>query len=136
MNYGCQRQSSPTLADIDLFYTFQDEATLKLTKTAQNFLKNLGSVYIDELKWRDSWSFIVTKRGQNYSENHHHRADTAKWGEPVTARALVCLVPAMQSQCIWDDSEESKRRRTFCDKFEGYGSVCSCKYLFITSTLN
>lgn len=96
-------------------------------------LKSLGSVYADELKWRDSWSFIVTKRGQKYSEKHHHAADISNWGEPVTARATVPLVPAKQSQCAWDDSEESKRRRMFCDKFEGYGSVCSCKYLFVTS---
>ena len=107
-----------------------------MTKKARNLLKSLGSVYVDELKPWDSWSFIVAKSVQKYSEKHNHRADTAKWGEPVTAHASVCLVPAKQSQCIWDDSEELNRRRTFCDKFEGYGSVCKCKYLFITSTLD
>ncbi|XP_046860055.1 protein O-linked-mannose beta-1,2-N-acetylglucosaminyltransferase 1-like [Xenia sp. Carnegie-2017] len=109
-----------------LCFAIKDEATFNLKKTARNLLKSLGSVYADELKWRDSWSFIVTKRGQKYSEKHHHAADISNWGEPVTARATVPLVPAKQSQCAWDDSEESKRRRMFCDKFEGYGSVCSC----------
>ncbi|XP_046860062.1 protein O-linked-mannose beta-1,2-N-acetylglucosaminyltransferase 1-like [Xenia sp. Carnegie-2017] len=63
---------------------------------------------------------------REYSEKHHHAADISNWAEPVTARTTVPLVPAKQSQCAWDDSEESKRRRMFCDKFEGYGSLCSC----------
>ncbi|XP_046860054.1 protein O-linked-mannose beta-1,2-N-acetylglucosaminyltransferase 1-like [Xenia sp. Carnegie-2017] len=109
-----------------LCFAVKDEIALNLEETARDLLKSLGSAYVDELKYRDSWSFIVTKRGQKYSEKHHHAADTSNWAEPVTARATVNLVPAKQSQCAWDDSEESKQRRMFCDKFEGYGSLCSC----------
>jgi beta-1,2-N-acetylglucosaminyltransferase len=94
----------------------------------QNLIRSLGSVHIDSLKWRDSWAFIVTKRGKKYAEEYHHASDVAHWGDPVTARATVDLAPAEQSQCHWDESEVSKRRRTFCDRFEGYGSVCSCKF--------
>ena len=32
-----------------------------------------------------------------------------------------------ESQCDWPDTEENHRRRIFCNKLEGYGSVCSCK---------
>ena len=110
-----------------IFFLVKDEASFNLKKPAQNLLRSLGSVYIDSLKWRDSWAFIVTKRGKKYSEKNHHAGDVAHWGDPVTAQATVELVAAEQSQCHWDESEVSKRRRAFCDRFEGYGSVCSCK---------
>ncbi|XP_028393011.1 protein O-linked-mannose beta-1,2-N-acetylglucosaminyltransferase 1-like [Dendronephthya gigantea] len=109
-----------------LCFAVKDEASYNLKKPARNIIRSLGSVNIDGLKWRDSWAFIVTKRGKKYAENYHHANDVAHWGNPVTARATVDLVPVEQSQCKWDESEVSKRRRKFCERFEGYGSVCSC----------
>ena len=32
-----------------------------------------------------------------------------------------------ESECDWPDSDINKRRKHFCSKFEGYGSVCSCR---------
>ena len=32
-----------------------------------------------------------------------------------------------ESECEWPETEVNRRRRTFCGKIEGYGSVCSCK---------
>ena len=96
---------------------------------ARNLLRSLGSVYIDNLKWRDSWAFIVVKRGKKYAEAHNHQDDVSKWGEPVFARATIELASAVESSCTsWDTSDMSIRRKAFCDRFEGYGSVCSCKY--------
>ena len=76
----------------------------------------------------------MTKRGKKYAEKHHHASDVAHWGDPVTARAIVELASAEQSRCQWDESKESKRRETFCDRFEGYGSVCSCKLKISSSS--
>ena len=51
--------------------------------------------------------------------------DFKSWGEPVE---LECRVPLAASEeeyaarCRW----ASERRREFCDRIEGYGSVCSC----------
>lgn len=36
------------------------------------------------------------------------------------------LVPP-DAECHWPDTELNRRRRRFCSKVEGYGSVCSCK---------
>ena len=36
------------------------------------------------------------------------------------------LVP-LDAECHWPDTELNRRRRRFCSKVEGYGSVCSCK---------
>lgn len=30
------------------------------------------------------------------------------------------------SNCQWPDTEETQRRLQFCNRIEGYGSVCSC----------
>ncbi|CAO2588589.1 Protein O-linked-mannose beta-1,2-N-acetylglucosaminyltransferase 1 [Lemmus lemmus] len=32
-----------------------------------------------------------------------------------------------EAECHWSDTELNRRRRRFCSKVEGYGSVCSCK---------
>jgi hypothetical protein len=31
-----------------------------------------------------------------------------------------------ESECQWPDTEENQRRREFCSRVEGYGSVCDC----------
>ena len=35
--------------------------------------------------------------------------------------------PTSEAECHWADTELNRRRRRFCSKVEGYGSVCSCK---------
>lgn len=36
-------------------------------------------------------------------------------------------IPPSEAECHWADTELNRRRRRFCSKVEGYGSVCSCK---------
>lgn len=36
-------------------------------------------------------------------------------------------IPSSEAECHWADTEMNRRRRRFCSKVEGYGSVCSCK---------
>ena len=70
---------------------------------------------------------IVTKRGKIYVEGHSHIDDISKWPEPVGVQAMVELRED-DVGCDWGNSEESRRRKAFCKKYEGYGSVCHCKY--------
>lgn len=32
-----------------------------------------------------------------------------------------------EAECHWADTELNRRRKLFCSKVEGYGSICSCK---------
>lgn len=32
-----------------------------------------------------------------------------------------------EDECSWPNNEEGKRRKAFCSRVEGYGSVCSCE---------
>lgn len=47
------------------------------------------------------------------------------WGFPVS---LYASVPVNQSRtdCDWPKTSENVRRRKFCSKYEGYGSLCRC----------
>lgn len=37
------------------------------------------------------------------------------------------LVHPAEAECHWADTELNRRRKIFCSKVEGYGSICSCK---------
>ncbi|PKU41496.1 protein o-linked-mannose beta- -n-acetylglucosaminyltransferase 1 [Limosa lapponica baueri] len=44
-----------------------------------------------------------------------------------TIKFQVWLLRKMNAECHWPDTELNRRRKRFCSKVEGYGSVCSCK---------
>ncbi|XP_051929367.1 protein O-linked-mannose beta-1,2-N-acetylglucosaminyltransferase 1 isoform X2 [Hippocampus zosterae] len=37
------------------------------------------------------------------------------------------VVKKGEAECHWADTEWNRRRKVFCSKVEGYGSICSCK---------
>ena len=87
----------------------------------------LGGKFIDNLGWRDCWALISAKRNKWYAESLQKNTDLHKWASPVVIQATVHLSPE-EAKCNWGDDGVAKRRQEFCDKFEGYGSVCNCKY--------
>ena len=109
------------------FSGFQDEGTYQLKKTARNLMNTLGSENFKNLNFRDMWAFVVHKRGSISAEGHRKAPNFDTWGEPLTIQALVTLQSQDSASCSWEESDVTKRRREFCEKFEGYGSVCSCK---------
>ena len=90
-------------------------------------MKILGSQSFESIKWRDMWGFVVQKRGKVYAEGHHKSPNLDTWGEALTLSATFTLQPKDESQCNWKDTELNGRRKEFCNKYEGYGSVCSCE---------
>ncbi|CAI9736532.1 protein O-linked-mannose beta-1,2-N-acetylglucosaminyltransferase 1-like [Octopus vulgaris] len=122
-----------------IIFTIKDEGSFQLKQTARNALKQLGSEKADFLNWRDMWAFITIKKSEKVAEAYSKSLDLSSWGEKVTLTAAIPLVPAELSECQWPDDEINNRRRTFCSKVEGYGSVCQCKdpapIVFSPSTL-
>lgn len=90
-------------------------------------MKTLGSDNFSRLGWRDAWAFIVQKRGKVYGEGFKKSKSFTSWADPVTIEVLVPLQSVEMSECAWEDNKISRRRKEFCSKYEGYGSVCSCK---------
>lgn len=112
-------------------FTIQDEATHSLSKGARMFIKSLGSSYINQIKWRGMWAFVAQRldnRNIVYGESFQDSPEYKQWGKPVTLRTSMKLLAENVVNCNWNDSDVSRRRKEFCDKYEGYGHVCNCKY--------
>uniref|UniRef100_A0A8C2X284 Protein O-linked-mannose beta-1,2-N-acetylglucosaminyltransferase n=1 Tax=Cyclopterus lumpus TaxID=8103 RepID=A0A8C2X284_CYCLU len=110
-----------------LIFTIKDEGTFHLKDAAKNLLKSLGSQVSLTLSWRDMWTLVVKKGGGTFSQCLQSKAAHACW--PLTAmsnKLNVVLRPA-EAECHWAATELNKRRKLFCSKVEGYGSICSCK---------
>ena len=76
------------------------------------------------------WAFVVQRlKSHNivYGESIQQPPGHEKWPAPIHLRTTVKLMPETYVKCNWDDSPVSKRRREFCNKFEGYNHVCRCK---------
>uniref|UniRef100_A0A8C2WZ74 Protein O-linked-mannose beta-1,2-N-acetylglucosaminyltransferase n=1 Tax=Cyclopterus lumpus TaxID=8103 RepID=A0A8C2WZ74_CYCLU len=108
-----------------LIFTIKDEGTFHLKDAAKNLLKSLGSQVSLTLSWRDMWTLVVKKGGQVYGERHSKSPALSTWGDPVLLKTEVQLTAS--EECHWAATELNKRRKLFCSKVEGYGSICSCK---------
>ncbi|KAM9848535.1 protein O-linked-mannose beta-1,2-N-acetylglucosaminyltransferase 1 [Aulostomus maculatus] len=110
-----------------LIFTIKDEGTFHLKDAAKNLLKSLGSQVSLNLSWRDMWTLVVKKGGQVYGEKHAKSPALSTWGDPVLLKTEVQLTASEEAECHWADTDLNRRRKLFCSKVEGYGSICSCK---------
>ncbi|XP_057640867.1 protein O-linked-mannose beta-1,2-N-acetylglucosaminyltransferase 1 isoform X2 [Chionomys nivalis] len=110
-----------------LICTVKDEGSFHLKDTAKALLRSLGSQAGPALGWRDTWAFVGRKGGPVLGEKHSKSPALSSWGDPVLLKTDVPLSSAEEAECHWPDTELNRRRRRFCSKVEGYGSVCSCK---------
>lgn len=110
-----------------LIFTIKDEGTFHLKDAAKNLLKGLGSQVAVTLGWRDMWTLVVKKGGKVYGEKHSKSPALSTWGDPVLLKTEVQLTASEEAECHWADTELNRRRKLFCSKVEGYGSICSCK---------
>lgn len=114
----------------------QDEATSNLMKSARSFLKSLGSTYINQLQWRDTWAFVAQSVNSEhfvYAEGFQHSLNDQEWASPVSIHTTIPFRTEMiVNQCSWENSEANSRRKEFCDKFDGYKDICKCKYFIFT----
>ena len=85
-----------------------------------------GSHFINNLGWRDSWAFISKKRNHWLAESHQKSPSLDKWGPSIVIQAIIEL-QEKEKDCLWGNDDSAQRRKQFCAKYEGYGTVCSCK---------
>lgn len=110
-----------------LIFTIKDEGSFQLKKDARHLLSSLGSSKAFDLNWRDTWAMITVKGGKNYGELISKSPDLGNWGQPVLLSVEMPLKPLAENQCNWPVTPENERRRVFCNRMEGFGSVCSCR---------
>ena len=106
-------------------FMIKDEGSFQLKKSGRNAIKQYGSLLINNLAWRDMWTLISKKRNKWLAEAHEKSPSLDRHGSPIVAQAEVSLDDT-EKECSWGIDETSKRRGRFCEKYEGYGSVCSC----------
>ena len=118
-----------------IIFAIKDEGTFQMKQPARDLLKKLGSTKGQTIAWRDMWAMVCRKGGSsseqksiNYGETYSKSPEFNSWGAPVYLKAEVPLVPLEETQCSrWPaDSQETSRRKAFCNRIEGYGSICSC----------
>lgn len=113
-----------------IIFAVKDEGTFQMKQAARDLLKRMGSKRSFQIGWRDMWCFVVRKgiHPESFGEAYAKSPGFNSWAAPVMLQATVPLVPNEQSECLqWADTEENQRRRSFCSRIEGYGSVCSCQ---------
>lgn len=110
-----------------LIFTIKDEGSFHLKDSARALLKSLGSEGSLGLSWRDMWTLVLQKGGPVFGEKHSKSPALSTWGDPVLLKTEVQLSPSEEAECLWADTELNRRRKIFCSKVEGYGSICSCK---------
>ena len=108
---------------------------MNLKKVGKEALNHFGSRFANDLGWRSSWAFISKKRNTWLAEAHQKAPSFTGWGSAVVVQASVPLVENT-NRCDWGDDDVARRRKRFCSKYEGYGSVCSCKSHFHSKVIS
>ncbi|XP_052257109.1 protein O-linked-mannose beta-1,2-N-acetylglucosaminyltransferase 1-like isoform X3 [Dreissena polymorpha] len=118
------------LADVTpgriLIFAIKDEGTFNLQEKSRSFLADMGSEFAPILHWRDMWAFVCIHKGKRLGEAFKESEDLSVWAEPAYLSVNVTLTTAIDAKCPWPATAENERRRVFCNKYEGYGSICRC----------
>eukprot|EP00112_Aurelia_sp_Birch-Aquarium-sp1_P004363 Seg1493.5 transcript_id=Seg1493.5/GoldUCD/mRNA.D3Y31 product="Protein O-linked-mannose beta-1 2-N-acetylglucosaminyltransferase 1" protein_id=Seg1493.5/GoldUCD/D3Y31 len=95
-------------------------------KAGRNAIKAFGSKFVDQVRWRDTWVYISKKPNIWLAENIQKNLAVDKWAPPAIVQVSLTLTEKDES-CDYGEGKVAERRKAFCEKFEGYGSVCTCK---------
>jgi len=111
-----------------LVFAIKDEGSFQLRSSARDMLTRLGSAHARSIGWRDTWAMVTVKgEAGAVSEGYKQSNSFTDWASPVVISAEMTLSPGPGHCQHWPPGEETSRRARFCDKIEGYGSVCSCE---------
>lgn len=105
----------------------QDEGAAQLQKASRHYIRQtFDSRKIHSLGYRDMWAFVSVNH--QWIVEGHRKAVPGGWGLPVDVQAFIALEQDYAEQCNWGEGEILERRKQLCNRYEGYGSVCDCKY--------
>ena len=100
--------------------------------SARSYLQSRGSSYIQQLQWRDMWAFVtqrVNNKNTVYAEGYQQSPSNDEWATPVRIHTTVPISEQSTVDCQWIKNDDNRRRKEFCDKFDGYEEICKCKGL-------
>lgn len=105
-----------------------DEASLSFHQQDRHLIQTYGSRFITKLSFRNTWVFAFKKGYSVPGEGHSHLGEDFKAGKNqkhgdtshIEIKSLV-LEKEDSRKCAW-----TKSRKSFCDKYDGYGDLCDC----------
>jgi len=71
------------------------------------------------------WAFVTIRGGKPLGEDVGKAVNVQTWGPPVTLEVTIPLTDSAV-ECDWPSTPENHRRKAFCSRYEGYGSLCHC----------
>ncbi len=71
------------------------------------------------------WAMVAVKGASKIAEGYAKSPDFESWAKRLEVTAEVKLLAEPAPPC-WPSSPTEDRRIDFCDRIEGYGSICSC----------
>ena len=99
---------------------------MHLKKVGRNAIASFGSKFINQVRWRDHWAYICQKQKKWLAEAFQKNPAFDKWPSPAIAQ-ISLLLSDKSTSCNYGEGDTAKRRKEFCDKYEGYRSVCTCE---------
>lgn len=116
-----------SLADTDIVISVvADDGAKKLSYPARDLLNNLGSGYIQNLRFRDVWFFIGQKGMEGFTtmEQISYAGYDGEWPKPI--KRAFCVPRKLVGRKIIPDPEFDRfdERRQFCKNYDGYPEFC------------
>lgn len=103
-----------------------DDGAKKLSYSARDLLNNLGSGYIQNLRFRDVWFFIGQKGMDGFTtmEQISYAGYDGGWPKPI--KKSFCVPRKLVGRKIIPDPAFFRfdERREFCKKYDGYPEFC------------
>lgn len=103
-----------------------DDGAKKLSYSARDLLNNLGSGYIQNLRFRDVWFFIGQKGMDGFTTMEYISYAGFDGGWPKPIKKSYCVPKRLQGRKIIPDPAFYRydERREFCKKYDGYPEFC------------
>ncbi|XP_071522193.1 protein O-linked-mannose beta-1,2-N-acetylglucosaminyltransferase 1-like isoform X2 [Panulirus ornatus] len=107
------------------------EGFMQVSEDFLDFLRTCGSLAAKDMTMGDRWAWIWTKGGRTWAEGavfSTHPDNFVKQAGPVRLQVQVPRSSRPESECeTWPREREWHARREFCQRYEGYGDLCSCE---------
>ncbi|XP_042870385.1 protein O-linked-mannose beta-1,2-N-acetylglucosaminyltransferase 1-like isoform X2 [Penaeus japonicus] len=114
-----------------LVLAVKNDAALNLSPTARDLLKSLGVKSAHALRFRNNLAWVGTVGGRTWGEAVTPDIGTKGnygdlWSSPIHLDLQIPRRPE-EPPCFPVDDLREAARASFCDRYEGYGTLCSCE---------
>ena len=104
----------------------QSEAEMALDETSDHLFRSLNASFAAGLQARSALALVAVKGGAVLAEGYRPNMAALEPDTPAPSLRLAVSVPVDLPSCQQPDSAAERRRRDFCERYDGYGALCEC----------